>query len=63
MARAASSPASAPLVAGLLAGAFGGNFNLACAVMTFFAALSRLAVANRPGDAAPAITRVVIILG
>lgn len=33
-----------PLVAGLLAGAFGGNFNLACAVMTFFATLSLLAV-------------------
>jgi MFS family permease len=37
-----------PLVAGLLAGAFGGNFNLACAVMTFFATLSLLAVLIGP---------------
>jgi MFS family permease len=37
-----------PLVAGLLAGAFGGNFNLACAVMTFFAMLSLLAVLIGP---------------
>jgi MFS family permease len=33
-----------PLVTGILAGAFGGDFNLACAVMTCFAALSLLAV-------------------
>ena len=31
-----------------LAGAFGGNFNLACAVMTFFATLSLLAVLIGP---------------
>jgi MFS family permease len=37
-----------PLVAGLLAGAFGGNFNFACAVMTFFATLSLLAVLIGP---------------
>ena len=37
-----------PLVAGLLARAFGGNFNLACAVMTFFATLSLLAVLIGP---------------
>jgi hypothetical protein len=37
-----------PLVAGPMAGAFGGSFNLTCAVTTFSATLSLLAVLIGP---------------